>query len=78
MTCRWSEEFFKNTEYTRHAQIIYKRKSSEKQTEQFKLRLHEFNCTETLALEDTNKAYDDLLNIFRHITMKVYLKLKLH
>ena len=33
--------------------------SSEKQIEQFKLKLKELGQTEILALEDTNKAYDE-------------------
>ena len=45
MTCGRSEKFFKNTKYTRHAQIFFKRIFSEKQ----KLKLHEFDWTEILA-----------------------------
>lgn len=62
MTCEWSEEFFRNTEYTR--QIIYKEKFSEKQIEQLKLRLQEFDCTETASLEDIDKTFDEILSTF--------------
>ena len=55
MTCGRS----KNTEYTRHTQIIYKIMFSEKQIKQFNMKLHEPGWTEILALEDTNKAYDE-------------------
>ena len=53
MTCGRSERFFKNTKYTIHAQVIYKRIFSEKQIEQLKLKLHEFNWTEILPIKHT-------------------------
>ena len=49
-----------------------------KQIEQFKLKLHKFDWAKILALEDSNKAYDDFLTFFQHIGMKVFLKLKLN
>ena len=77
MTCGRSEKSFKNTEYTRHAKIINKRTSSEKQFEQFILKLHEFDWTEILVLEDTNKTYDDLLNIYSTYYSESFLKVEI-
>ena len=39
-------------------------KYSQKKIEQFKLKLLEFDWAKILALENTNKAYDNFLNIF--------------
>lgn len=54
----------KNLQYIRNTQFIYKSILTEKQIEQFKLTLHEFDWTCTLAVEDTNKTYWHFLNIF--------------
>ena len=35
-----------------------------KQIKQLKLKLHDLDWTDTLALEDNNKAYDDFQKIF--------------
>ena len=75
MTCEWSEEFFRNTEYTR--QIIYKEKFSEKQIEQLKLRLHEFDCTETVSLEDIDTTFDEILSTYYNTFYKVEITLKI-
>ena len=80
MTCRRSEKVFKNTEYTRNTQTVYKIIFTEKQIEQFKLKLHEFDWAEILALEDTTKTYHYSLDIFstyyNAIFPKVEIKLK--
>ena len=75
MNCEWSEEFFRNTEYTR--QIIYKGKFSEKQTEQLKLRLHKFDCTETVSLEDIDTTFDEILSTYYNSFYKVEITLKI-
>ena len=77
MTCGRSEKVFLKKEYTRHTQIIYKIIFSEKQIEKFKMKLHEFGWTEILALEDTNKANDDFLNIFSTFYNKKFSKVEI-
>ena len=52
MTCGRCKKFFKNTEYARNTQIIYKRMLTRKQIKQFKFELHEFDRAENLASED--------------------------
>ena len=64
MTCGRSKEFFKNIEYIKNTLIIYNRIFTEKQIEQFKLKLRIFHWVGILASEDKNKAYIDFLNIF--------------